>query len=150
MQIDILIAVAEKGGVENVIKMLVPHLENCRGWKVRVVQLIWEGTRWLDESIQFYPLIYGREGHTSDEFVEAYVSFVKENGAPDAVLATAWPYMCYVAKKALTMTGNTSCKVISWLHGPVERYKAAGYGGYEQLALADAHLAISKTIYDKH
>lgn len=148
MRIDILIAVAEKGGVENVINMLVPHLEKYRGWDVRVVQLVWEGKRWTDEGTQYYPLLYGKDGHTLDEFVRAYASFIKENGTPDIVLATAWPYMCQVAKLALEMIDSDVVKVISWLHAPVERYKAVGYGGYEQLASADAHLAISQTIYD--
>lgn len=148
MLVDILIAVAEKGGVENIIKMMVPYLEKQRGWNVRVVQLVWEGVCWTDEGTQYYPLLYGKDGHDLNEFVEAYVAFMKENGAPDVVLATAWPYMCYVAKKALAMTGNHSKKVVSWLHAPVERYKMAGYGGYEQLALADVHFSISKAIYD--
>lgn len=42
MTIDILIAVAQKGGVENVINMTSSYLQK-NGWKVRVVQLVWEG-----------------------------------------------------------------------------------------------------------
>ena len=148
MQVDILIGVAEKGGVENIIKMLVPYLEKQRGWNVRVVQLVWEGVRWTDEETQYYPLLFGKDGHDLNEFVETYASFIRENGVPDIILATAWPYMCYVAKKALAMNGNFTKKVISWLHAPLERYQESGFGGYEHLALANAHFAISKTIYD--
>ena len=91
MKIDILLAVAEKGGAENVINMVVPYLQNQRNWDVRVVQLVWEGHTWTDKETPFYPLLMGREGHTLEEFVEAYAGFLKENGIPDMVLATAWP-----------------------------------------------------------
>ncbi|MCH5268300.1 MAG: glycosyltransferase [Lachnospiraceae bacterium] len=149
MKIDILIAVAEKGGVENVVNMVIPYFRNQRNWEVRVVQLVWEGFTWTDEETPFYPLLRGRAGHTQVEFVESYAGFLKDHGVPDMVLATAWPYMCYVAKYALDMLDAPDKKVISWLHAPVERYKAAGFGDYEQLALADAHLAISQYIYDE-
>ena len=149
MKIDILLAVAEKSGGENVINMVVPYLQNQRNWDVRIVQLVWEGYTWTDKETSFYPLLWGREGHTLEEFVEVYAGFLKDNGIPDMVLATAWPYMCYVGKKALAMLGARDKKIISWLHAPVERYEASGYGGYAYMALADAHLAISRFIYDE-
>ena len=145
-KVDILLAVAQRGGVENIINLMIPYLRNNRGWKIRVVQLVWEGNRWTDEDADFHPLLEGRKGHHLEEFVSAYAKFLKENGSPDVVLATAWPYMCYVAKKACNMVGMPDTKVVSWLHAPVERYEAAGFGGYAHLALADAHLAISKLI----
>ena len=60
MTVDILIAVAQKGGVENVINMTAPYLKR-NGWEVRVVQLVWEGVAWVTEDIPFYPLLEGRE-----------------------------------------------------------------------------------------
>lgn len=149
MTIDILIAVAEKGGVENIINMAVPYFQKQQKWDVRVVQLVWEGYTWTDKDTPFYPLLRGREGHTLEEFVTVYAEFLKDNGTPDVILATAWPYMCYVGKKALAMQGQgSSSRVISWLHAPVEQYEKAGYGGYSYLALADIHLAISQLIYE--
>ena len=145
MTVDILIAVAQKGGVENVINMTAPYLK-CNGWEVRVVQLVWEGVAWVTEDIPFYPLLEGREGHDLEEFVQSYADFLERNGKPQMVLATAWPYMCYVGKKA-AMHVKKDIAVISWLHAPVERYHAAGYGSYDSLFLADGHLAISAYIY---
>lgn len=145
-KVDILIAVAQRGGVENIIKLMIPYLRKNRDWEIRVVQLVWEGDKWTDEETAFYPLLEGRKGHHLEEFVSVYAEFLKENGSPDIVLATAWPYMCYVAKKANNMVGTPDTKVVSWLHAPVERYEAAGFGGYAYLALADAHLAISQLI----
>jgi UDP-D-galactose:(glucosyl)LPS alpha-1,6-D-galactosyltransferase len=145
MTLDILIPVAEKGGVENVINMVLPYMED-NGWNVRIVQLVWEGYLWT-ENKNFYPLLKGRDGHTLEEFVDVYKSFVEKNGTPDITLATAWPYASYVAKK-VSVQMETAWKVVSWLHSPLERYEAAGYGGYAYLAMADMHFAISRQIAD--
>jgi UDP-D-galactose:(glucosyl)LPS alpha-1,6-D-galactosyltransferase len=145
MKLDILIPVAQMGGVENVINMVCPFCES-RGWNVRVVQLVWEGYKWTDDK-HFYPLLRGRDGHTLDEFVECYKNFIQENGAPDITLATGWPYACYIAKKASALLGK-KWTVISWLHNPLERYEASGYGGYAYLSTADMHFAISSRIAD--
>lgn len=145
VKVDILIAVAEKGGVENVINMTAPYLQE-KGWEVRIVQLVWEGYNWVEEGIPFFPLLEGREGHDLEEFAQVYTDFIKINGEPQVVLATAWPYMCYVAKKAAFLV-QKEMLTISWLHEPIVRYEMAGYGSYDSLFLADAHLAISKDIY---
>lgn len=145
MTCDILIPVAEKGGVENVINMVLPYLQS-KGWKVRVVQLIWEGTKWTADS-SFFPLIRGRDGHNLEELADSYREFIEKTDTPDIVLATGWPYMCYVAKKVSAQLGK-DWKVVSWLHSSLERYEAAGYGGYSSLGLADVHFAISKSIYN--
>lgn len=147
MKVDILVAVGEKGGVENVINMTIPFLREM-GWDVRVVQLVWEGITWTVEGIPFYPLIKGKDGHTLAELREAYTQFVKKTEVPDLILATAWPSMCYVAKKTIDELHALQTKVVSWLHAPVKRYIDAGFGGYEHLKMADAHLAISQEIYE--
>lgn len=145
MKVDILIAVAEKGGVENVINMTVPYLQK-KSWKVRIIQLVWEGYNWVEEGIPFFPLLEGREGHDLEEFARVYADFLQKNGEPQMVLATAWPYMCYVAKEAAFLI-KKELLTVSWLHAPVEQYMKVGYGGYESLDLADVHFAISKSIY---
>lgn len=145
MKVDIIIAVAERGGIENIINSVALYLKN-NGWEIRVVQLVWEGVEWLFKEIPFFPLLQGRNGHDLQEFARVYSKFIDENGAPDVVLATAWPYMCYVAKQAAFLS-KTEFKTISWLHAPVERYAMAGYGGYDSLEFADVHFAISELIY---
>ena len=52
MTIDIVIAVAERGGVENVINDTALYLKED-GWIVRIVQLVWEGINWTREGILF-------------------------------------------------------------------------------------------------
>lgn len=147
-QIDVLIAVAERGGVENVINMLCPYLQE-NGWFVRVVQIVWEGVYWVEDGIPFYPLLRRREGNSLADLSDAYQSFLlSEEGKtylPDIVLACAWPYMTWIAKNVSVNLG-LDYKTVSWLHAPVTRYADAGYGGYEALCHADAHLAISTHI----
>lgn len=147
MLIDILIAVAEKGGVENVINMEAAYLQKQCGDHVRVVQMVWEGVSWTEENLAFYPLLTGREGHTSDEMVEVYSEFLRREGEPDLVLATAWPLMCYVARKATKVVCSfRHIPIVSWLHTKADVYEVVGYGKYAHLALADVHLAISQEI----
>lgn len=146
MNIDIVIGVAERGGVENIIQMTTSFL-NKKGYKVRIVQLVWEGIQWVDSETSFFPLLYGREGHNLDDLINAYQQFLEQEGFPDVVLAVAWPYISYISKIAVNNCEQKEIPVISWLHAPIERYVAAGYGGYESLQYANAHFAISNEIF---
>ncbi len=146
MKIDIIIAVAERGGVENVINRTAAYLQQKKH-TVRVVQMVWEGVEWVEQGVAHFPLLYGREGHSLEEFAEEYQGFLEREGMPEIILAAAWPYMSYVAKAAV-LQKHARIPVVSWLHAPAERYQAAGYGGYESLWYADAHFAISGSIYN--
>lgn len=146
MLIDVLIPVAEKGGVENVIKIMLQELESAKMY-FRVIQLVWEGTFWLPENVDFHPLLEGRKGHTLQEFADIYADFLKNNDKPDIILAVGWPYMCCVGR-AVAEYYKMETKIVSWLHNPLERYEVRGYGGIEELKQADYHLAISQAIYD--
>lgn len=147
LTVDIFIGVANRGGVENVINMTGAYLYR-RGYRVRVVQAVWEHSPWTGEGIEFYYLSDSREDQTSDRFRENYVRFMLSHGAPDLILATAWPLMTWIARQAVEKAGLKSCRVISWLHAPIGQYKTAGYGGTEFLRFADAHFAISRQIAD--
>ena len=140
MLIDVLIPVAEKGGVENVIKIMLQELESAKMY-FRVIQLVWEGTFWLPENVDFHPLLEGRKGHTLQEFADIYADFLKNNDKPDIILAVGWPYMCCVGR-AVAEYYEMETKIVSWLHNPLERYEVRGYGGIEELKQADYHLAI--------
>ena len=142
-----MLAVAHKGGVENIINIVAPYLTEC-GWDVRIVQLVWEKQKWADKSIPFYALSEGRGNYSLDDMVHSYSDFIDENGSPDIVLATAWPYMSYVAKQAGVLVGR-NITVISWLHAPLWRYTAVGFGDVSALVYADAHFAISQGIYNE-
>lgn len=148
MTIDIIIAVAEKGGVENVIKLMLGSMES-EEFHFRVIQMVWEGYRWLDDSVEFHPLLFGRDGHDLNEFVEGYFKFIQESGqAPDVIIAIGWPYLCTVAKLVRDSL-EFSAPIISWVHSDIERYEAAGFGGLDQLADADAHFAINLKNYQE-
>lgn len=149
MKVDILIPVAEKGGCENIINMLVPFLQKERNWDIRVVQLIYEDITWIKDRIPYFPLLQGRYGHNLEELVTSYADFLNTNGNPDVILATAWPFMCYIAKKAVSMTHSLNTFIFSWLHAPVKRYAEAGFGSFQHIALANAHLTISNSIADE-
>ncbi|MDC7293576.1 glycosyltransferase [Butyrivibrio sp. DSM 10294] len=144
--IDILIATAANGGVENCINLTGRFLTE-KGFNVRVIQLVFRGYEWADPCMEFHYLIMDNESHKLQIFIDKYESFLKDNRKPDVVLATCWPLMSHVAKTVTTHL-NLETIVASWLHAPVNRYDAAGYGGIEQLKLADVHFAISDEIAD--
>lgn len=142
--VDILIAVAEKGGVENCINMIGRYLVGKK-IKVRVVQLVYEGYSWADESLEFHSVFDSRKGNTVNKFIEGYKNKLKEIGAPDLVIATAWPMMSYVAKAVAGEIG-ADYLVASWLHAPISRYEMGGFGGKKYVDAADFHFAISDAI----
>lgn len=142
--IDFLIPVAERGGVENVISRNAPYLME-HGWAVRIVQIVYEGFDWTPKDVHFFTLLEGREGHNLNEMVEAYLDFCNREGFPSIVLATGWPYMCYLAKTVAFMA-NKDMIVISWLHNMLEKYEQSGWGGLDALNIADFHFAISDII----
>ncbi len=135
IHIDILLAVGEKGGVENVVNKNAVYLQQ-QGYCVRVIQFVWEGVRWVERVIPFYPLLEGRGDYTLNDFVAAYTTFLAGNKKPDIILATAWPLMTLAARMSIEQSAF-KCKIISWLHAPLERYVAAGFGGAECLQKAD-------------
>lgn len=149
MHIDILIATAEKGGVENVINDIVPYLQS-RKIEVRVVQIIWEGTEWVEEGIPFFHLINGRKGNTVNGMITVYADFLRREGAPDVILATVWPMMSHVARRAIEVAGSLGTKIISWMHSsPIKCYSDSGYGGITDIKDADGYLAISQMMYEE-
>lgn len=149
MLVDILIATACKGGVENIIKMMIEDLES-NDIQFRVVQLVWEGDRWLKEEVLYYPLLKGKGNYSLDTFKEAYEGFIREKNAPDVVLATVWPYTVYVAKKALegVMGTDNNVRVFSWMHHEMNEYKKTFNNVEEWLSMADGHFAINRANYD--
>ena len=112
MKTDILVPVGEKGGVENIINVAVPYLQN-QGIEVRVVQLVWEGVKWTQPDIPFFALLEGLQGHSIAEFIQVYYNFIKEHGAPDCILATSWPMMCQVARRVVGLLNISEIMVIS-------------------------------------
>lgn len=148
MQIDVLLATAEKGGVENIIKMMIEDLE-CPNMSFRVVQLVWEGNKWLPEKVPYYPLLEGKGNYSLDTFVDAYTGFLRENGLPDMILATVWPYTVYVARESLDRINGSDDKpkVISWMHHEMCEYKKTFDNIEEWLGLADGHFAINEANY---
>ena len=78
--IDFLVPLSGKGGVETVINRIAGYLKLC-GYRVRVVQMVFDGPIWLDEDIEFYPLrrekvddIAGR-GYNHQPFVTFVIPF---------------------------------------------------------------------------
>lgn len=148
LTIEVLIAVAERGGVEEVIRGMIDSLESDE-MHFRVVQMVWEGYRWVGEEVEFYPLLEGRDGHSLQEFILCYEQYLqRRTDAPDVILAAGWPYLCTIARQAVK-TLSLSSRIISWMHCPVEQYARKGYGDFEQLLAADAHFAISREIADQ-
>lgn len=149
MLIDILIPVAERGGVENIIKMFAHFAKEKLNWRIRVIQLVWEGYAWLDESeiSKFVAFNYGKGNYDAKLFIEQYSEFLMHEELPDIILASVWPLSSLIARRALEMVPENRTLIVSWGHAPVEEYARAGFGGYECLKFADVQLAISDSIY---
>lgn len=145
-KVDILMPVGEKGGVENVVGKTALYLTQ-RGFQVRVIQLVWEHVRWVPDGVAFYPLMEGRGQYTMDQFVGKYAEFLDSHGMPDLILATTWPYMVLAAKMSF-MALEQKCRVVSWLHGPIEEYERAGFGGIDCLQEADAVFVLNRRTED--
>ena len=142
--IDILIAVASWGGVENCINMVGKYL--CeKGFRVRVIQMVYEGMYWVDDSMEFHYICSTRNDHDFRDFIDGYSSFLNNHDKPDMIIATGWPMMSYVAKRVCTAIGE-NITVGSWLHAPLQKYAESGYGGGEFIKCADMHFAISNEI----
>lgn len=147
MNVDIVIAVAERGGPENIIKMMIDKMKPF-GIQFRVVQMAWEGYCWLDAKVSFYPLTEGKGGHSPAEFVQKYSELLERTGkVPDLVLAVAWPYMSLIAKQVLVGKG-LDIPVVSWLHSGIQAYEGKGFGGIRELMAADAHFAINDSLWE--
>ena len=142
--IDILVAVAARGGGENCINMLGKYL--CgKGFRVRVIQMVYEGTDWAEDCMEFHYVYPSREDHDLHDFIEGYTAFLKDNDKPQLILATAWPMMAYVAKRTASELGQ-NITVASWLHAPLQMYEESGFGGGDFIKYADIHFAISNEI----
>lgn len=140
--IDILVPLSGKGGVESVINQLAGYLVN-QGYRVRVVQMVFNGPVWLDSGIDFYPLRREKVNDISD-FTGMYEQFLEQTYVPDLVIATPWPYMTLTAKKALVQLSAASTKIVAWIHAPLEVLKKYGVGGVECLSLADKILVLNE------
>lgn len=146
--VEVLIAVAERGGVEEVINRMIASLESDK-MHFRVVQMVWEGYRWVEDDVEFYPLLVGRNGHTLQEFISCYKQYLRSReNAPDIILAAGWPCLCTLARQSVKALALSS-KIVSWIHCPMEQYIRKGYGNFKDLSDADAHLAISRKIADQ-
>lgn len=133
--VDILVPMSGKGGVETVINQVAGYLKT-RGYRVRVVQMVFEGPIWLDAGIDFYPLRHEKVRDITD-FAPMYAQFLEQTYVPDLVIATPWPYMTLTAKKALAQVSKAPVKIIAWLHAPLTIYRKYGVGGAECLGFAD-------------
>lgn len=142
--IDILVAVANRGGGENCINMLGRFLVS-KGWRVRVVQMVYEGSSWAAECMEFNYVYTSRNDHDVQDFIDGYSDFIKKNGSPNLSLATAWPMMSYVAKMVSEGAGEKFL-VASWLHAPLKMYEISNFGGGDFVKYADLHFAISNEI----
>lgn len=134
--VDILVPMSGKGGVESVINSVAVKMKNC-GMRIRVVQMVYSGPEWTCDAIEFYPLLVGGKVECVEDFVGMYISFLTTHEKPDAVIATPWPFMTYVARAAVNAV-NVSPVIIAWLHAPIETYKQYGTGGIECLSFADS------------
>ena len=142
--VDILVPTAKRGGPEKIINMMGIYMKD-RDIRLRVVQMVFGGEKWTVPEIEFYHIYPDGMDQTTDTFVDGYRKFLSDHDKPDAILATAWPFLCYSAKMSIADIA-TDIPVVSWMHATVSENEKHGYGGVDSLSYADAHFAISETI----
>ena len=141
--VDIVLAVASRGGLESVLNNLCLNLKKQK-YNVRVIQILDTGTGWLDESVEFYGLTTSDQVTYLSEMKEHYKTFVRKNGVADIILTTGWPLMTQYVSEALNELGFCAF-VCSYLHGAIDHYAKDGVGGIECLQNAKAHFCINHT-----
>ena len=144
MKIDVLVGVAFRGGVEEVMNETCRYLQEA-GHEIRIVQCIWQEKEWADAALQFSYLLNVEKEEWNGDFniiANAYKSFVEKEGYPEIVLATGWPVLVSIARAVV----ENRAKVISWMHGDLYAYTEEGFGGYPELSAADAHFCINDVL----
>lgn len=140
--IDVVVAVAKKGGVEKVMNAVCRYFEN-ENYKVRMIQMVYEGDAWYDNPEEFYYIYKQRDNQSDRSFIEGYKKFLVSNGNPDIIIASGWPMMSLVCKRACQELG-ADINVISWTHNDIDKYVLSHYGGVECLEVADANFVLNK------
>ncbi len=146
INVDILSPVGGRhGGIENVIRSWLERLSQDK-FHIRVIHMT-PGAEYL----KGFHEIYNFEGPESlvdlDYYVDKYGQFVGAYGSPDICVATNWPLMSLAADLVKKMTG-AHYRNVSWVHNNVAAYENAGYGGFGEMACADAHICINNQIRD--
>ncbi len=140
--IDFLVPMNGRGGAEVVINQTACYLQQ-NGYRVRIIQGVYNNEPWLDSGLEFYPLMCNHKMEDLSEIGTRYLDLLRENGTfPDIIVATPWPVLSMIAKMIAGAFPET-CKVVSWLHGPIEEYAKNDLGGMECLRYADAHLVLN-------
>lgn len=143
--IDFLVPYGGNGGVESVLNELALFLMK-HDIHVRVIQLEQYTYRWVDPQIDYYPMSTNRSIHDISDYIPMCEQYITKLGAPDILIATPWPMLTMISRLAIINT-NSHCKLVSWLHGPIETYEKNAYGGIESIEYADLVMVLSKKSY---
>lgn len=145
--VDICLPVASKGGFEYVLNLSAKYLAE-KGYHVRVFQMLWSGTTWLDPAIEFHCLGKENEQTDWDTIGDRYVDYLEQEGNPDCIIASGWPLLVLILKKA-TLKRMLQCPLIGWPYGTSDYYTNYGAGGMDFFRYADYTFAISPCMEDE-
>ncbi|MCR5546729.1 MAG: glycosyltransferase [Lachnospiraceae bacterium] len=140
--VDIVIAVASKGGMENVLNLVCSYLLK-EGIKLRVIQILDSHTKWLEENVEWICLSDRSHMTYLSEMENVYEAFAKDKGVGDIILCTGWPMITSVVGKTVEKLGLHSY-IASYLHGSIRHYSLDGVGGIDELKYARGHFCINK------
>lgn len=135
------------GGVENVIYDWTRHIDGDLV-NLRVFHC-YKGGAYLKGYKKQYSINKDYEKPDYDYLVEAYSTFIKKYSAPDVCIATNWPLMSKACSAVREELGLRSMRIVSWIHSTLSVYSERGFGGTEDLLLADAHFTINRETADE-
>ena len=142
IRMDIVVSVASRGGMENVLNQLCDHLSK-ENFRLRVVQLVDIHVPWLTCDVEYRTLSDQKDISETADLFPVYEGYLYSQEVSDLVLCTGWPLITKIVGDAQLETGKESC-VVSYLHGDLLHYYRDGVGGIDELAQARGHLCINK------
>ena len=137
-----------KSGIEKVLK----SWKKFHDIKIRFIHF-GKGIEYLEGYKEAYEIdIYDENKAIASQInamAKAYADFIMKYGKPIISIGLNYPVMSKiirVSQKLLTKENKDEFKIVSFVHSDVNMYETVGLGGLIELAEADYHLCINKTL----
>ena len=119
INVDILLMVGGKGGLENSVNTACDYLVS-QGCRVRFIQVVKTGADWYTSKASFHCL-NSSEHIDIEECTRKYMDLISSDTAPDLIIVAGMPHMIYIAKRAI-ITLQLPIPIAAWPHNDLFYY----------------------------